>query len=107
MKRKDNPEIRLQFREQVQHLRLHRDIERRDRLVGYDQARMGRDRARNRDALPLSSGQFVRVAVEETAREIDAVEELRHAIDDLRFRGETEVDERLSDLIAQSAERIE
>src|ERR1700733_2826740 len=45
-----------------------------DRLVGYDQARMGRDCAGDRDALPLSSGQFVRVAVKETAREIDAVE---------------------------------
>ena len=76
-------QIRLQFREKVQHLRLHRDIKRRDRLVGYDEARMRCDRACNRDALPLSSGQFVRIAVEETAREIDAVEEFSHAIHDL------------------------
>jgi hypothetical protein len=41
---------------------------------------MGSDRPRNRDALPLSSGEFVRVAVEERAREIDAVEEFSHAI---------------------------
>ena len=67
-------QVRLQFREEVQHLRLHRDVERRDRLVGYDQARMGRDCAGDRNALPLSSGQFVRVAANETAREIDAVE---------------------------------
>ena len=76
-------QIRLQFCEKVQHLRLYRDIQCRDRLVGYDQARMGRDCAGDRNALPLSSGQFVRVAVEETAREIDAIEELPHAIDDL------------------------
>ena len=75
-------QVRLQFGEEVQHLRLHRDIERGDRLVGYDEARTRRDRARNRDALPLSSGQFVRVAVEETARQIDAVEEFSHAIHD-------------------------
>ena len=107
MKRKDKPQVRLQFREEIQHLRLHRDIERGDRLVGDDEARMRSDRARNRNALPLSSGQFVRIAVEERAREIDAVEQFRHAIDDFRFRGESEVDERLGDLVAQSAERIE
>ena len=77
------PQVCLQFCEEIQHLRLHRDIERRDRFVRYDEARMGSDRSRNRNALPLSSGQFVRVAVEETAREIDAVEQFSHAIHDL------------------------
>ncbi len=31
-------QVRLQFCEEIQHLRLHRDIERRDRLVGYDES---------------------------------------------------------------------
>ena len=79
------PQVGLQTCEEIQNLRLHRDVERGNRLVGYDEARMGRDRARNRNALPLSSGQFVRILVEETAREIHAVEELRHAIRYFRF----------------------
>src|SRR3984957_7582031 len=67
-------QVRLQFREEVRHLRLPRDVERRDRLVGYDQAGVGRDCAGDRNALPLSSRQFVRVAIKETAWQIDAVE---------------------------------
>jgi hypothetical protein len=85
MKRKDNPRSACKTCEEIQNLRVHRDVERGNRLVGYDEARMGRDRARNRNALPLSSGQFVRILVEETAREIHAVEELHHAIRYFRF----------------------
>ena len=32
------PELALQVGEKVQHLRLHRDVERGDRLVGHDAA---------------------------------------------------------------------
>ena len=32
------PQVCLQFCEEIQHLRLHRDIERGDRLVGYDES---------------------------------------------------------------------
>ena len=104
---KGQPQIRLQFCEQIQHLRLHRNVERGNGLVGYDEARVRSDRAGNRNALPLASGQFVRIAVEETARQIDAVEEFRYAIRDFWLRGEAEVDERLGDLIAQSSERVQ
>src|SRR5579872_5790918 len=68
---------------------------------------MGGDRAGDRDPLPLSAGQFVRIAVKEAARQLDAVEERCDAILDFRFRCETEVDERLGDLVAQSSKRIE
>src|ERR1041384_1083570 len=37
--------------EQVQHLRLHRDVERRDRLVADQQLGAERERARDADAL--------------------------------------------------------
>ena len=42
MKRKDEPEVRLQLHHQVQDLRLHRDVERRNRLVGDDELRVRR-----------------------------------------------------------------
>ena len=52
-----------QLREQLQHLRLHGNIERRDRLVGDQHVRLQRQRAREPDALPLAAGEFMRKAV--------------------------------------------
>ena len=49
--------------EQLQHLRLHRDVERRDRLVGDQQLGLHRQRAGDADALALAARELVRVAV--------------------------------------------
>ena len=49
--------------DEVQHLRLNRDVERGHRLVGDDEARVGDNRARNTDALPLTSRELVRIAI--------------------------------------------
>ena len=54
------PELVLQLVEQVDHLRLDRDVERRDRLVEQDQLRVDRERARDPDALALAAGELVR-----------------------------------------------
>ena len=56
------PEPLLQLLEQVEHLRLHADVERGDRLVGDEQVRLERDGAGDADALPLAAGELVRVA---------------------------------------------
>ncbi len=48
-------ELVLQVLEQVESLRLHRDIEGRDRLVGDDEARIERERAGDADALALAA----------------------------------------------------
>ena len=53
-------ELVLQVVEQVDHLRLDRDVERRDRLVGDDQLRVQRERARDADALSLAARELVR-----------------------------------------------
>jgi hypothetical protein len=55
-------QLGLQFHHQVQHLRLHRHVERRDRLVGDDQLGVERERAGDGDALALAARQLVRVA---------------------------------------------
>src|SRR6266852_5139874 len=55
-------EPRLQVLEQVDDLALDRDVERGDRLIAYDEARLERQRARNADALALPARQLVRVA---------------------------------------------
>ena len=56
-------ELALQVAQQVEDLRLDRDVERGDRLVGDDQLGLQRDRAGDADALALAAGELVRVAV--------------------------------------------
>ena len=53
---------------QLQDLAAHRGVEARDRLVGDDQPRVERHRARDHDALALAAGDLVRVEREEPLR---------------------------------------
>src|SRR5437588_13119214 len=57
-------ELLLKILEQVDDLRLDRDVERGDRLVADDQLGLGRERARNADALALAAGEFGRPALQ-------------------------------------------
>ena len=68
-------ELLLQVLHQVDHLRLDRHVERADRLVGDDDLRVGRERARDADALALAAGELVRVAVDVPRREADLLEQ--------------------------------
>ena len=63
MKRYASPSSSCRSPQQVQDLRLDRDVERRDRLVADDQARLDGERARDADALALPAGELVRVAL--------------------------------------------
>ena len=53
----------LQVAQQIDYLRLHAHVERRGRFVEHHEARLQHHGARNRDALALAPGKFVRVAV--------------------------------------------
>src|SRR5690554_6273575 len=55
------PELRLQLREQVEDLRLHEHVERRDGLIEDDYLGLERERPRDRDTLPLASRELVGV----------------------------------------------
>ena len=55
-------ELVLQVHHQVQHLRLDRNVERRDRFVGHHDPRPQHQRARDGDALALTAGEHVRIA---------------------------------------------
>src|SRR5699024_9647699 len=59
------PELVLQILEQVDDLRLNRDIERGNRLVADDEIRICGERAGDADTLSLTAGELVRVAVGE------------------------------------------
>ena len=62
-------EPRPQIKQQVDHLRLDRDVERGDRLVGDEQLGFRGERAGDADALALAAGEFVRVAVHRVRRQ--------------------------------------
>src|SRR5439155_4361570 len=55
--------LALQVLEQVEDLRLHRDVERGDGLVAHDQLRVDGERAGDADALALAARELVREAV--------------------------------------------
>ena len=57
-------------------MRLHRDVERADRLVGDDQLRIDGQRARDADPLPLPAGELVRVAAGVTRAQPDRLQQL-------------------------------
>ena len=57
--------------EEAQHLRLDRDVERRDRLVGDQELGLHRQGAGDADALPLAARELVRIALERVRVELD------------------------------------
>ncbi len=56
--------VLLQFLQEVQHVGLDRDVERRDALVGDDEARLRDQRPGDGDALALTAGEGVREAAQ-------------------------------------------
>ena len=70
----------LQIEQQVQDLRLHRNVQRGDRLVGDDQARVDRQRARDADALALTAAEGVREALHVLGAQAHQLQQLGHLI---------------------------
>jgi hypothetical protein len=70
----------LQVLQQVDHLGLHRHVERRHRFVADDEARLDRQCAGNADALPLAAGKLMRVTRRVFARQPDRVQQLGHTL---------------------------
>ena len=58
------PELVLELLEQVDHLRLDRDVERRHRLVEQNQLRIDRQRSSDPDSLSLAARELVGEAVD-------------------------------------------
>src|SRR5690606_34883322 len=83
--------------EELEHARLHRDVERARRLVGDEEPGLERDRPRETRTLALATAQLVREPVAEALRQLHRFEELVDpgpgggrvsglAVDDERFR---------------------
>src|SRR5258706_3108342 len=72
-------EALLQILQEVYYLSLDGNVERGDRLVADDHARLDRDRARDADTLPLPARELVRVALRVLRCEAHECEDLRDA----------------------------
>ena len=101
-------ELALQPHQQVDDLRPDRDIERRYRLVADDQPGPQDHRARDADALALTAGELVRIAVDHMRRQAGSGQHVPDARPDL---GSVEVrlvrDQRLGDDVAYGHARTE
>ena len=73
-------ELLLQLLEQVDDLRLDRDVERGDRLVRDDEVGVERERAGEPDPLALAAGELVRIAARGVGRQADDLEQLADAL---------------------------
>ena len=101
------PKLVLQIEQEIEDLRLHRDVQRRDRLVGDHQARVQRQRAGDADALSLAAAEGVREAAHVLGPQPDAAQEIRHALFTLVATLHAVDQQRLADDIEQRHARIE
>src|SRR6267378_4223986 len=70
-------ELLLQVRQQVDDLRLYRDIQRRHRFIGHDDTWFNSKRGSNGNALTLPAAQFMRIAAAGCGRQTHQLEEFR------------------------------
>ena len=70
----------LQIQQQVEHLALNRNIERRNGFVGDNEIRIDCECACDADALSLTTRKLVRVSFDETLAESDSLEQVLHAL---------------------------
>jgi len=68
---------RLQVAQQIDDLGLDRHVEGAGRLVEHEKSRFEHQRAGDRDALALTAGEFVRVAIHRRGVEVDLKEAMR------------------------------
>ena len=97
----------LQLEEQVEDLRLDRHVEGRHRLVGDDEPRVERERARDADPLALAAGERVRVALHVLRPQADQPQQLDHAVGPLLRRAHAVHQERLADDVEERHPRVE
>ena len=101
------PEPLLQLLQQVDHLALDRHVERGDRLVADDDARVDGQRPGDADALALAARELVGIAQRHVGEEPDHLQQLGDAIGDLRLGQDAVHADRLGDDLADRHARIE
>ncbi len=98
----------LQIDQQVDDLRLHRHVQRGDRLVADDQVGAGGQGAGDADALALAAGEFVRIAADRIARQLHLVHQQLDAFGQLAAAAhDAEIDQRLGQDVAHLHARVQ
>lgn len=103
-------ELGLEVGQQVQDLRLHRDVQRRRRLVGDQQVRVVDQRHRDHRPLAHAAGELVRVLVEAARglRDADPAEHVDRPLPGLPLAGARVVHPvRLGDLLPHRVVRVQ
>ena len=93
--------------EEVRDLRLRGGVERGERLVEDEHRRIGRERARDRDPLPLAAAELMRVAAGRSRGQPDELEQLRDACAPARGEEDVEHIKRVGELRADLAPRVQ
>ena len=101
------PEVAAERVEQLEDLRLHHHVERRRRLVGDEDARIARERHRDRGALAHPPGELVWEAIAPVRRNPDRYEQLPRPHPRVASGGAPVQLERLNDLRADGLDRVE
>ena len=100
-------ELALQIGEQVDDLRLDRDVERRDRLVADDQLGAQREGAGDADPLSLAARELRREAVVVLGVQADELHQLLHLAPPLLAVRDAVDGERVADDRADAAARVQ
>src|ERR1700682_3016959 len=93
--------LALQVDQQIDHLGLDRDVERRYRLVAHDEVRPERQRPRDADALALAAGELVRIVQHLIRPEPDLLEQFGDPFPLFVTRGHAMDGERLGPDVAR------
>ena len=107
MNSRDRCQSIAQLYQEVEDLRLDRDVQGRDRLVGDHELGAGGDRPGDADALALAARELVRIARGGVCTEPDQLEQLGHAGAALGPAAEAMDQQRLLDARADPHARIE
>ena len=99
--------LALQVDHQIEHLGLDGNVERRHRLVGDNQLRLQGQRSCNADALALTAGELVRVAVHLRFAQADTIKQRGNLVLDVTAFGGAVHAHRFGDDIAGGHARIE
>src|SRR5690606_19155054 len=100
-------ELGLEVLEQIDDLRADRHVERRDWLVANDEARPRRKRTGNTYALPLATGELVRIAFGVLGWQADLAQDVGNALGAFVPARQTMHGERLGDQRPYRHTRIE
>ena len=109
MKISPMPVRRDQLVDDVEHLRLHRDVERRGRLVGDQQVRLGDQHHGDHHALAHAARNLVRIELRDALGIVDAhrFQHRAHALGDVAAPELLVRQQRLGDLRADRHDRVE